>query len=267
MLKVLNRYWRIAAAAACFAVFGAGAVILGLCIFPAQKFLIRDCSRRRVFVCGEIQIGCALFQRIMELLGLITVRWTGREKIKAGKVYLFVANHPTLLDVVLILSALPRLGLVAKPALRNSFWLGGLIKAARYISNASPEDPIALVTQCAAELKGGYSLLVFPEGTRSPAEHLGKLQRAASAIALASGAEIMPIVLSAQPVILNKQSKWNQVAEQTVAIELKVGNPIDTTSVVAGAPNESIASRKLTEYLESFFCRQLGYGQSGKVGE
>ena len=75
-----------------------------------------------------------------------------------------VANHPSLLDIVMIASRFPDLVCIMKAALLKNPLLGAASRLARYIPNNAP---LAVVLDACAELQGGAKLLLFPEGTRT----------------------------------------------------------------------------------------------------
>ena len=74
------------------------------------------------------------------------------------------ANHPSLLDVVLIASCLPNAVCVIKAALFERLLFGAAARLAGYIRN---DAPLELILQARAELQSGAQLVIFPEGTRS----------------------------------------------------------------------------------------------------
>jgi 1-acyl-sn-glycerol-3-phosphate acyltransferase len=75
-----------------------------------------------------------------------------------------VANHPSLLDVVLIVSRLPNVACIMKSSLMNNVLLGSAARLARYIPN---DAPLEMVRRAREELRGGAQLLLFPEATRT----------------------------------------------------------------------------------------------------
>jgi 1-acyl-sn-glycerol-3-phosphate acyltransferase len=77
---------------------------------------------------------------------------------------IIVANHPSLLDAVILLSRFPNMVCVMKAALANNILFGAGARLARYICN---DAPLELILRAREELEEGGQLLLFPEGTRT----------------------------------------------------------------------------------------------------
>jgi 1-acyl-sn-glycerol-3-phosphate acyltransferase len=166
-----------------FLVFGLGVMVISVLALP----LLQLVSWRRFDTQRRVQLlihhSFRLFAWFMTTIGLIRVTWHGRERLRERPI-LVVANHPTLIDVVLLVAAMPRATCIVKTAAERRLLFRRVVRAAGYIPNDQPEALIAAGTEC---LRQGGSLLLFPEGTRSPAGRLGAFHRGAARIALRSG--------------------------------------------------------------------------------
>ena len=140
----------------------------------------------------------------------------GAERLREPGGHLIVANHPTLIDVVLIGSLMPQLDcLVKTDASRNPF-MRGVVRVAGYVPNDLGE---AVVEACAARLREGRSLLLFPEGTRSmKGGELGSFHRGAAHVALSSGRRILPLVIHCAPRALTRGQHWYDVGDRPDAL-------------------------------------------------
>ena len=137
-------------AVALFVVFGAGALLIS-----PLMFLLRDPPHGQPVVRATWRFVVALFC------------WTRLIKIERGNLedwrgVVLVANHPSLIDVVLLVSLVPRTLYVAKSALLRNPFLSSIVRA-----TALPDDA-TLPDVAAPYLKGGWNVLIFPEGTRTP---------------------------------------------------------------------------------------------------
>jgi 1-acyl-sn-glycerol-3-phosphate acyltransferase len=86
------------------------------------------------------------------------------DRLRGDAPLIVVANHPSLLDAVMILSRLPAAVCVIKAALLDNVLFGAAARLARYIRNSAP---LEMVLAAREELRGGAQLLIFPEGTRT----------------------------------------------------------------------------------------------------
>ncbi len=77
---------------------------------------------------------------------------------------LIVANHPTLLDAVLIASRLPNVVCVMKASLTDHLLLGAAVRLAGYVRN---EVPLTMILESTQVLSQGGQVVIFPEGTRT----------------------------------------------------------------------------------------------------
>ena len=98
-------------------------------------------------------------------LRVIEVKIDDPGLLRGSKGVIVVANHPTLIDIVLLSAFIPRAQCIVKRELLDSPFLGRIVRGSGYIPNDL--EPEALVDACRAALADGRSLIVFPEGTRS----------------------------------------------------------------------------------------------------
>jgi 1-acyl-sn-glycerol-3-phosphate acyltransferase len=255
----LSRSWRIARTGLAFAVFGVGALVVTFLCFPVVRLLSRgplDRARRAQRV---VQRAFRLFTWFMEVLGLIRVSWSGLDRLRRDGPNLVIANHPTLIDVVLLIGHLPQADCVVKEALLGNPFLGWAVRSADYISNGQRE---ALVDACLERLRQGRTLLLFPEGTRSPGGRLGPFRRGAARIALQSGCALLPVVITCQPLSLTKGQRWWDVPERTVRFRLHMADPIVPKDHLDGQPETPLAARQLTAALRDFYAVSLGGADS-----
>jgi len=188
---------------------------------------------------------------MMEWLGLIEVHWIGAERLTGPGPRLIVANHPSLIDVVLIISRLPQADCIVASEHAQDRWLRGSVQAADYISN---DSGAAIVFECARRLREGRNLVIFPEGTRSPEGGLGRFQRGAAHIALATGLDMLSIEISVEPRMLMKGQSWYHVPPRAGRYTLRVGEPVIAKEHLDGSESTVMAARKLTRALRARFA-------------
>jgi 1-acyl-sn-glycerol-3-phosphate acyltransferase len=112
-----------------------------------------------------------------------------------------VANHPSLLDAVLLVSHLPNAVCVMKAQLMHNLLLGAGARMARYIVN---DAPLTMIRSAIAELKDGARLIVFPEGTRTSEAPVGPCAATAGVIAARAGVPVEVVVIDMSSLYLGK---------------------------------------------------------------
>jgi len=244
--------WRIAVTGTCFTLFGLGGLILGLLVFPAMMLLPGDAARRRARTRGLVQRAFRLFVYVMNGGGGISYEIQGRERLgRPGQ--LVIANHPTLVDVVLIVAFTPAPACVVKVALFHNPFTRRVVQAAGYISN-SPTDE--MIERSAAALRADDCLVMFPEGTRTRPGQPFAFNRGAASVALRAARVLTPVYIRCEPVVLPKGDSWYKVPPRRPHFTLEVGDDIDLASYRALPPPK--ASRQLNAWLQDHYAARLG---------
>jgi len=243
-----------------FLVFLLGGVALAYLVIPGRRWARRLPGRAEtpveaeLAVQGLIQRSYRGFIRFAESLGAVRLSVHGRERLAEDGPLLLVANHPSLLDAVVMGSLLPQLDAIA-----GQTWVE--MDAPRRVATAAGYLPAELgagVVEAAAErLRAGRSLVVFPEGTRSPGGGLHRFQRGAAHIALASGVDPLPVFIRCDVDMLRKGQKWYHVGDRPLGIEVQVGEPLSPKQFMRGDESRVVAARKLTAGLEAHFREKL----------
>lgn len=246
-MKLIDRAWRIFATGLAFSLFGLVTLLLSLTLFPLLAVSAPDVDRAARRVQAAVHYGCRWFVWVMKSLGLISYEISGREHLLApGR--LIVANHPSLIDVVFLFAWLPQLDCIVKQELWLNPYLRRAVGWAGYIGNATPEG---LVETCASSLRGGRTMIVFPEGTRSTPGQPMRLQRGAARIALQSGAPVVPVQIRCEPITLTKGLKWYQVPERAAHYTFNVLPPLQAESYRRAGEPTAQAARRLTAHFET----------------
>ena len=157
-----------------------------------------------------------------------------------------------LIDVVMIIGLTPA-GCVVKEALFRNPFVRRVVQAAGYISNDSTG---AMIERAAAALRGGDTLVMFPEGTRTrPGEPLA-FHRGAASVALQADTVLTPVYITSDPVFLPKHRPWYRVPPTRPHLVLRVGEDLDLEPYRGLPPPR--ASRLLNDWLQEHYTRALG---------
>lgn len=254
MANAFDRSWRTFGTALSFAAFGLGGLLLRVLVFPSLRLLTRDHATLQRRAKAWIRASFATHIGIMHRLGVLTYEIRGLERLHRRGL-LVLANHPTLIDVVLLISRLPNADCVVKSRLANNPFTRGPVRATGYICNDNGAD---LIDDCIASVRSGNNLLIFPEGTRTPrGETVGPLQRGAANIAVRGGLDVTPVVIRCAPRTLGKGEKWYRVPFRRFHLSVDVLPDLPVAPFLADGSSEPMAARRLTTALADLFRNEL----------
>lgn len=133
--------------------------------------------------------------------GLIRVDASCLDALRDEERLIVVANHPTMLDALLLVSRLPRSVCIMKAGLMRNVFLGAGARLARYIRNDSPLSMVRLAVQ---DLKAGGQLIVFPEGTRTVSAPVDTFRPGVTVIAKLAQAPVQTVFIDTDSPYLGK---------------------------------------------------------------
>ncbi len=245
--------WRLVMVSVSFAVFGLGAVILGCVVFPLLgAFVDEERSQRR---CRRaIQLGFRVFVVFLTVVRLLRYDIRGNTQLLNRRGVLVIANHPSLIDAIMLVSHMPDVYCVVKGGVwRNPFY-GRVVRAAGYVPSLAATEVVERVTSL---VRDGETVLLFPEGTRTAAGELPRVRRGAALILLRSSRPAVPVRLHMSPTVLTKgYSLWRFPTER-VQYSLTVGDAI-RPELFATTKSERVNAREGAKLLE----RMLGGEES-----
>jgi 1-acyl-sn-glycerol-3-phosphate acyltransferase len=252
----LARLRLIATHGLAFALFGIASLVVFGVVLPIRLLLARGAAPRDLVAQRLVHRSLRVYLRVCEAIGAFRVESRHAERLAAVPA-LVVANHPTLLDVVLLLAHMPQADCIAKRAVWRNPFLRLVVEAAAYIPNDTAED---LVVRCCERLAAGRSVILFPEGSRSPLEGLREFQRGAAHIALASRCPVVPTLLYCDPPALKKGQPWYAVPSEPMRFRLEVDPPLRDLTEGLDALPRSLAARRVNQRLRDYFERRLRNG-------
>lgn len=117
----------------------------------------------------------------------------GRENADFSKPAIIIANHHSFLDILLLLTFNPKVVMVTNDWVYNSPLFGRVVKFADFIfTGKGIENQVDEVQKL---VERGYSIIIFPEGTRSESFELGRFHKGAFFLAEKFKLDIQPVVL------------------------------------------------------------------------
>jgi 1-acyl-sn-glycerol-3-phosphate acyltransferase len=135
------------------------------------------------------------------------VTLSGAEKIDRHRSYIVMSNHQSLFDVWALIGKLPlQIRWIVKKELRKIPVFGYALERMGhiYIDRADRNDSYAGLNEAARRVKGGTSVIIFPEGTRSKDGRLLRFRLGGAVIALRSGVSILPVTVNGGRFVLRK---------------------------------------------------------------
>ncbi len=155
----------------------------------------------------------------------IEVECTGLENIDPARPALFVSNHQSALDIMILLAYLPvNISFLSKSGLFFVPMLGWFMQGAGHIKvdRVTIASAYQAMKQVGDHLKSGRSVIIFPEGTRTRSGQMGEFKGGMIHAAVQAGVPVIPMAISGAYEILPAGHLYFQPGK----IKLSVGKPI-----------------------------------------
>jgi 1-acyl-sn-glycerol-3-phosphate acyltransferase len=154
-------------------------------------------------------------------------RITGLKNLTPGENYVFASNHTSALDIPALLALLPKnFRWLAKKELFAIPVFGFAIKGVGYIpiDRSNTRAAVKSLNQAAARIAAGASVVIFPEGTRSPDGKLLAFKSGGLGLAIRSGRPVTPVAI----IGANRALPPKHLILNPGPIQVTVGQPIPT---------------------------------------
>lgn len=247
------RWWKVVRGALVFTGFYLSGAVLGALILPIVSLFTRDPIRRM----RRNQYLVSIAFRVT----LDVLRWVRIFNFNSRKVdprlpdrpVIVIANHPTTIDVVAVLSVYREASVVVKRKIWDDRLLRYLFRWCGHIDggDGSMESNISLLEAIKTRLQQGFSVVIFPEGTRSPPRGLGHMLKGAFAVASTTQTDLLPVVVTADPPALHKAAPWHVLPDRPVDYRVR-------PQALITARNAS--AKKLQRQVTELYLRELGLG-------
>lgn len=180
--------------------------------------------------CVQHQIS-RVWSRMLLLVSGVKTRIEGLEKIDPHGVYVFAANHRSLMDTPVVLAHIPlqfrffaKKGLFAIPLLGTHLRRAGHLAVVR----DNPRASLKSMSDAATIIRQrGISVLLFPEGGRSRDNTLREFKEGAAYIAIKAGVPVVPIAMTGTRDVLPMGS----MQIMSGIVRLRIGDPIHTANL------------------------------------
>jgi 1-acyl-sn-glycerol-3-phosphate acyltransferase len=169
----------------------------------------------------------------------VDVRVFGAESVDLSRSYVVMANHLSYVDIVALFLALPIIpGFLAKSELTKIPFLSQALRSGGHVVIARDQRQSAMQTlnKAADEVRGGKTVLVFPEGTRGDSDTIGDFKKGGFHLAKSAGVPILPVGLRGSRSVFPKGS----LLVHSGVIEVHIGQAIPDADVTAYEPSEMV---------------------------
>ena len=153
-----------------------------------------------------------------------------RSNLESHQPYVFMANHASTIDIWALFLAIPRrVRMIAKKQLARIPLFGWVMWAGRFIFIDRQNAAAARrsIDDAGRRIRGGDSVLIFPEGTRTRDGQLGAFKKGGFHLAMEAGVPIVPIALRGTRALMPRGSLRVKSGEVSVII----GKPIPTSGL------------------------------------
>jgi 1-acyl-sn-glycerol-3-phosphate acyltransferase len=165
---------------------------------------------------------------LLKIFG-VRLRVHGLEQIDRSRNYIYVSNHASMFDIPIVAAGVPDdVRLVYKKELEKVPVFGWGLRWGSYIGidRGRGSEAMKSLDEAVERIRGGVSVLLFAEGTRSLDGRLQPFKRGAFNLAVRSGVPVIPVTINGSSTIVPKHSL--RIRPGTVDLFLDPPIPIDT---------------------------------------
>jgi 1-acyl-sn-glycerol-3-phosphate acyltransferase len=203
-------------------------------------------TRQQGVVIGRAAISSVYrgFWACAQWLGLMSIDYTALDALSRDDGLIIAANHPSMLDAMLVIARVPRGICIMRANLMRNPFLGAGARLARYIRN---EPPRGMIRSCVANLQAGGQLVLFPEGTRTVRKPVNEFRPGVTLIAHMAQVPIQTVIIESESPYLGKGWPIWRTPEFPVVFRARLGKRF--------APEAD--HQGLLKRLEAYFVEEL----------
>ena len=200
---------------------------------------------------GRFAHGCArLWSWLILATTGVSVDVRGLDILSRGRTYIFVSNHQSIYDIPVIFATLPyQLRIIAKESLGSFPFLGWhLRRSGHLLVDRRRPDRAGILERWRALVGEELSLIIFPEGTRSPDGRVGPFKAGSFLLAIEAQLPIVPISISGTRLVMRKGELTTKPGDVTLVIH----PPIETAGL------DVASARDLAEQTRAIVAASIG---------
>jgi len=170
----------------------------------------------------------------------VSVEVHGAERMEATRSYIVMSNHLSYVDIVVLFIALPIIpGFLAKRELTRVPFLSQALRSGGHvlIDRKQHSSAVQTLNDAADQVRGGKTVLIFPEGTRGDSDTVGSFKRGGFHLARTAGVPIVPVGLRGSRAVFPRGSLLVRPGK----VEVHIGEPVTEERVVNEDINQLVA--------------------------
>lgn len=219
----MMKYIRSFICALFFGGFGLGGLILGTIIFPIICFIYSGNRQRKVMI-NTIHYSWRFFVKIAFAFRLFSVNYDNIRNLLNTSGSIIICNHPSLIDIVILISLFRNTICIVKGELANNFFIKHIVSSVFLVNS---ENVSRIMAKSEELLNSGYNIVIFPEGTRTNEKSYFKLHRIFAQISLRTNRTILMLKIRQSFPILGKDQKWYQIGDRMCNYSILFGGYIN----------------------------------------
>jgi 1-acyl-sn-glycerol-3-phosphate acyltransferase len=229
-----------------YLVLGLFCLAITLAALPLRLLLSRSTSKRagRRLIASSTRA----YLRCLAWMGACRFDLAELDALRDAPPMIIAPNHPSLIDALMILSALPNATCIMKADIVNSPVFGAAARLAGYVRNV----PLRTMVQLAVnDLHQGSHVLLFPEGTRTTRFPIGPLQGTPGLIAKNAGVAVQTVFIETDSGFLGKGWSPLWTPRMPIKYRVRLGKRFDPP----------VHSARFIAELQSYFESELAHAR------
>jgi 1-acyl-sn-glycerol-3-phosphate acyltransferase len=253
-MKHLGIAWRIVLTAYCFIQFAVQVLWLGKIAIPSilkQSGAIAEKRRQALF---QAHRHVSIYLKTLSRLGLVEFDFRGKPTVEPATI---VANHPSLLDFIVLQLDFPNAVCLYKSQTRQNPVLTDFVQVAGYIEgmDGSRTASKRIIDECCRRLEEGHQVVFFPEGTRSKSNtNIRRFRFTGFHAAIRSNVAVQPVAIYCDPLFLGKNQPWHAFSKARNRMVIEYLEPVR----LGDLPLEKQLVKGLSDHVRNVIKDRLG---------
>lgn len=167
------------------------------------------------------------WSRFAMFMGGIRVRTDDHSNLTSGQACVFASNHQSMLDIMVLSAGIPYpMAFVAKAELRGWPIIGPALSRSPsvFVDRTTARKAVATIAQAAESIRGGNSMVVFPEGERTYSGETARFMKGAFRLAIQAGVPLVPVAIVDAYSVFDERKR----ASRPGVVRVVIGEPLQT---------------------------------------